>query len=497
MVVLAGAAPAPAATISYDGAVLVVTGGDNLNHEVQFRYDGVNNRDEILDSQQFTGIPGDCTVIVANTWISCPAHTGVRVVLGGGNDKVFFNPDCFDTYELTLGNGSNENTFDETCTNAATGTITAGSGQDTLRGASASTVMTINAGDGADTVRSEDGSDILHGGEGPDLMYGASGNDQVYAEGGDDALRGGDGNDVEDGGAGNDSIGFTPNFTTPRDPDPGADVIRGGDGVDVLSLDGHVGAMTINLNGLPDDGTAGEGDNIGSDIETIIGTGGNDVFTGSPGPDGFDGGAGADVIYGGAGNDDLVGNGGDDQLFGEAGNDKVQGTFGADTVDGGAGTDDLYGDIAGCSVFCSPANDVVLARDGERDTVDCGGAGHAQVDQLDVVGFCSTVDRSLVTGPDGTNPDGTDPATTVPDTKISNVKVKSRKGKVTFEFTAVGQSTGFQCALAAKRKELKFKDCASPKTYKRLAAGKYTFEVAAAGGGGPDLSPARTKVKIG
>ena len=368
--------------------------------------------------------------------------------------------DCFDTYEISLGEGFNRNTFDDTCPTPATGTLTSGSGSDTLKGAAASTVMTINSGGGNDTVNSEDGSDILHGGEGADLLYGALGNDQVFGEGGDDALRGGEGNDVEDGGSGNDAIGFTPNFTSPRDPDPGADVIRGGDGVDVLDLDGHVGAMSISLDGQANDGTAGEGDNIGSDIETIIGTRGDDGMTGSEGPDGFDGGAGADVIRGAGGNDHLVGNGGNDQLFGDAGNDVVEGTYDADTVDGGSGTDDLYGDIAGCSVFCSPANDVVFARDGERDTVDCGGTGSAQVDQLDAVGFCTTVDR---TGTDDTNPPGT-----VPDTKISNTKIKSRKGKVTFEFESIGQSTGFQCAFAAKRKELKFKDCTSPKTYKHL-----------------------------
>lgn len=484
LALLASAAPALAGTVTFDGDVLVFTGGDDLNHEVQFR--SVAGRDEVLDTQPFTH-PVECTVIVATTWVSCPPHFGVRVVLGGGNDIVWTEDDCFDTYDIALGNGFNSNTFDETCPTPATGTITAGSGQDTLSGGSASTVITISSGDGADTVRSEDGSDVLHGGEGADLMYGALGNDQVYGEGGDDALRGGDGNDVEDGGSGNDSIGFTPNFTSPRDPDPGADAISGGDGVDVLSLDGHVGAMTVTLDGQANDGTAGEGDNIGSDIETIIGTPGDDIFTGSAGPDGFDGGAGADVIRGAAGNDHLTGNSGDDQLFGDEGIDKVEGTFGADIVDGGAGSDDLYGDIAGCSVFCSPANDVVLARDGERDTVDCGGAGSAQVDQLDVVGFCTTVDRATV---------GPDPVGTVPDTKISNVKLKSRKGKATFQFEAIGQSTGFLCALAGKHQEFKFTGCASPTTYKRLNRGKYTFAVSATASGGPDLSPAITKIKI-
>jgi len=74
------------------------------------------------------------------------------------------------------------------------------------------------------------------------------------------------------------------------------------------------------------------------------------------------------------------------------------GTNGADKVDGGPGTDQIYGDIAGCSVFCSFDPDEIFARDGERDTVDCGsGADTAHVDGLDIVAFCTVVDRQDLT----------------------------------------------------------------------------------------------------
>ncbi len=65
----------------------------------------------------------------------------------------------------------------------------------------------------------------------------------------------------------------------------------------------------------------------------------------------------------------------------------------------------MYGDIASCSVFCTFDPDTLLARDGERDVVDCGaGADTAQVDQLDVVAFCSVVDREAVAPPGGGGP---------------------------------------------------------------------------------------------
>lgn len=383
-----GASTALAGTVSYDGDAIVFSGGDNLNHELQFRYDPVTERDHVIDSQTITSFPGDCQYEGTATRVSCPGHVDVRVELGGGRDEVYFNGtsseegDCFSSYVINLGEGSNENTMYPSCAPAAVGTITAGSGDDTLRGGSASTRMTINAGAGNDTVDGGEGVDVIHGGEGADGVFGTGGDDQVYGEGGNDQLRGGAGNDVEDGGPGDDDIGFR-GVNTAGEPDGGADQVRGGDGTDLLRLDGHDGAMTISLDGQANDGMPGEGDNIGSDIEKLLGTAGNDVFSGSAGADGFDGGPGGDEIHGAGGGDDLRGGTGDDRLFGDAGNDKVEGTNGTDIVDGGPGTDQLNGDIAGCSVFCAPDIDTLRARDGERDTVNCGGPGEAQVDQLD------------------------------------------------------------------------------------------------------------------
>src|SRR4051812_14946289 len=86
--VLGGAVPAVAASITYSGdaSTLIVSGGDAANHQIQFRLSADQAHDEILDTVPFTIWPGDCTVIVANTWISCPAHTNVQVDLGAGDD---------------------------------------------------------------------------------------------------------------------------------------------------------------------------------------------------------------------------------------------------------------------------------------------------------------------------------------------------------------------------------------------------------------------------
>jgi Ca2+-binding RTX toxin-like protein len=432
---LVSAAGANATTAEYSGATLIIKdGGDNASHEIQFRLSDDGTHDEIIDTVAFTSAPSDCDIVVANTWISCPGHANVQVDLGSGNDFVTTahstNGDCFINYTFNLGDGTNGNAMNTGCTDpGATATINSGSGDDNLRGGSASTAVTINSGGGADTVNGMDGPTVIHGGEGNDGVFGGAGNDQVFGEGGDDRLRGHGGNDVEDGGIGNDDIGFSPGIT--HDSDPGADTQIGGPGTDRLRLSGHAGGMTISIDGQANDGTPGEGDNVGSDIEKIEGTTGNDFFTGSAGPDNFEGDSGDDEIHGAGGADDLYGGGGDDKMFGDAGNDKLQGASGADTVDGGAGLDQIYGDNASCSVFCAFDADTLLARDGEKDAVDCGGgADSAIVDQLDVVSDCASVDRANVAPP---GPGGLAKASFAGSKKV--VKV-SRRGRFSYSFRA-------------------------------------------------------------
>jgi hypothetical protein len=84
--------------------------------------------------------------------------------------------------------------------------------------------------------------------------------------------------------------------------------------------------------------------------DTLRGLTGNDLLNGLAGNDSLFGGPGSDRLLGGAGADTLVGGGGQDQLFGGAGDDKLE------------------------------------ARDGEKDTIDCGsGYDTVIVDKHDVV----------------------------------------------------------------------------------------------------------------
>ena len=82
---------------------------------------------------------------------------------------------------------------------------------------------------------------------------------------------------------------------------------------------------------------------IGHDIVTISGLGGDDLLVGHAGAIILNGGAGNDYLDGGAGNDTLNGGSGNDTLDGGTGNDTLDGGSGNDTLDGGTGNDTLTG----------------------------------------------------------------------------------------------------------------------------------------------------------
>jgi hypothetical protein len=89
-----------------------------------------------------------------------------------------------------------------------------------------------------------------------------------------------------------------------------------------------------------------------------------------------------------------------------------------------------------------------------------------------------------------------------PNTKITKTKVNAKRRTTTFEFKAIGTSSGFQCLLQKPKRrhhkppKLKFRTCRSPKPYKRLKPGRYTFEVRAVSPAGPDPTPAKKNFTV-
>jgi hypothetical protein len=84
-----------------------------------------------------------------------------------------------------------------------------------------------------------------------------------------------------------------------------------------------------------------------------------------------------------------------------------------------------------------------------------------------------------------------------PNTKLGKPKISSKKRTATFTFKGIGTVTSFQCALARNHARLKFSSCVSPKRYRHLRPGQYTFEVRALNGTLRDTTPAKRRFVIG
>ena len=81
----------------------------------------------------------------------------------------------------------------------------------------------------------------------------------------------------------------------------------------------------------------------------------------------------------------IFGNKGGDRLFGGDGADQISGGNSRDRVNGGRGTD---------TVRSGNARDVVKVRDGETDTVECGGGEDRVIaDAADNLSNCENVKR--------------------------------------------------------------------------------------------------------
>ncbi|MEZ5099791.1 MAG: calcium-binding protein [Thermoleophilia bacterium] len=251
-------------------------------------------------------------------------ETDVEVIVGGsGNDSLTGNNGANALY----GGPGN----DQLAGGFGADLTSGGDGVDQVSYASRTSAVTVTLDDVANDGEPGEGDDVRADVEN---VLGGSGADVLRGSAGANTLNGGPGNDVLDGGA-------------------GPDVLTGGIGVDTVDYSARTASVTVDIDGVADDGEAGELDNVGADVEGILGGAGDDVLRGSGGPN---------TIAGGAGNDTI------DPLSGQ------------DSVDGG------------------PGNDTITTTDGVSDQIACGGGVDAVAkDNQDVLaGDCENT--TLVTG---------------------------------------------------------------------------------------------------
>lgn len=124
----------------------------------------------------------------------------------GGGQTVNIGRSSFTSIVVQLGNGNDQ--FSDTDSKPDGVTVDAGNGDDTVTTASGADV--IFGRDGNDTIRSGAGDDVIDAGEGNDLVIGGQGHDTVFLDAGRDTMvwNPGDGSDTFDGGDGSDTLEF-------------------------------------------------------------------------------------------------------------------------------------------------------------------------------------------------------------------------------------------------------------------------------------------------
>jgi hypothetical protein len=175
-----------------------------------------------------------------------------------------------------------------------------------------------------------DGDDTITGGSGPDSAFGDDGDDVIALKAGDDFI---------------DESVFFPATAS------GADVLSGGVGTDTVGYRFRTAGVRVDLDDVADDGEPGEGDNVKSSVENLIGGAGPDRLRGSTAPN---------------------------LLVGLGGNDILEGLSNRDTY---------FGDESDPGDEVVPGDDTLLARHGDRDaSLTCGeGPGDADVVVADAI----------------------------------------------------------------------------------------------------------------
>jgi Ca2+-binding RTX toxin-like protein len=280
-------------------------------------------------------------------------YTGA-VVAGAGNDDIRVTKDYYtlvgnegaDRLDATGAAGASVFYAGRTAPVSATVNGIADDGEagegDNLIGA----ISGITGGEGSDNLVAGPATRSLVGNGGNDMLLASTGRSDLLGGTGNDQLLGGNGTDFLQGG-------------------PGADFLSGGDGLDEVNYGGDA-PLRLSIGDGANDGAAGEGDDIRSDVESLTG------------------GQGDDVLIGDDGRNRLIAYGGQDVLRGEGGPDRLYGWDDGDELDPGAGLDQVY----------AGSEDLPLLEDGEVDTLSCRREAPAiEADADDVFRACAPLVR--------------------------------------------------------------------------------------------------------
>ena len=343
------AAAASATNVSRSGTIVTITAGAATTNDVSVFLDE-NNEITVTDAAGIVDVSGDgCTVFFGNTAKCGTGATLVSAFLGDGNDEIQLESPV---NLVVNGESGNDTLFGGMARGGATSTtFRGGTGADTASYVNADRFVTVSLDDVARDGRPGDTDDIrsdvenLTGSRFPDTLTGSAANNVLDGRTSNDRLSGLGGNDTFPEGV----------FAS------GADDFSGGEGQDLVSYFSRRAGVTVNLDGVADDGAAGEFDNVRGDVEIVTSGTGSDVLIGNAAANKFDSSGGTDRMEGRGGADslfavdNLAGFGGPDTVLGGAGNDRI------DVVDESGGDDVRCGAGTADSAFIDAGQDTALA----------------------------------------------------------------------------------------------------------------------------------------
>ena len=250
--------------------------------------------------------------------------------------------------------------------------------------------LTGNRGD--NTLSGLGGNDELDGLRGDDTLMGGSGDDDLDGGRGDDTLEGGYGADVLTGGDGSDtaSYAYSEMGVTVRLHNSkfmGGDAMGDSFGarVEATYTDKDDDEQTVMLPDIMHLTGSANADVLAGDFRnnTIMGGAGDDKIYGGPDPRNL-GPMPSSADRGDATNvDTLMGQGGNDMIFGGTGNDMLDGGAGNDMLNGGAGNDELKGG-AGSDMIYADKDDLVINGFGPEDDQTTADVDESVEDAMDV-----------------------------------------------------------------------------------------------------------------
>jgi Ca2+-binding RTX toxin-like protein len=389
----------------------------------------------------FNGNDGDDTLSAAGGFGAGAASTQPYTINGDDGDDTITGGAVIDT----LGGDDGDDTVSGGADNDL---IQGGEGSDTLNGDTGNDVIddngaddtsdnvpdsddTINGGPGNDAITAGPGQDVIDDGadddtsvngeadndwflqgtfdQGADNLIGAGGRDQVsYAARVNPVvvnlatgINGGESGELDTYATIEDAHGGTANDTLTGDGasnvlegGAGDDHLDGGAGFDYASWATSAAGVTASL---VDNTATGDGSDVLSNFEALVGSTHNDTLTGDEEVNEIDGNSGDDTITGGdedspagddlfgdwdhnanqpatevvGGNDTINGGDGDDSIFGD--DDFFDDTDdGNDTLNGGNGEDDIFGEGGDDTADGGNDDDFIEGDEGDDTLNDTG-----------------------------------------------------------------------------------------------------------------------------